>query len=74
MDINETDIKKIYTLAIKSHRENNLIAAEKLYNQVLKINSYHFESNFYLASLYAQKNNLDKSKEFFKKAIKIQPN
>ena len=35
MDINETDIKKIYTLAIKSHRENNLIAAEKLYNQVL---------------------------------------
>ena len=53
MDTNEADIKKIYNLAIKSHRENNLIAAEKLYNQVLKINSSHFESTFYLASLHA---------------------
>ena len=73
MDTNEADIKKIYNLAIKSHRENNLIVAEKLYNQILKINSSHFDANFYLASLYAQKNNLVKSKELFKKAIKIQP-
>ena len=74
MSTNEDNLTKFFNLAVKNHRENKLQEAEKFYNQVLKINSYHFYSVFYLASLYAQTQNFTKSKELFKKSIHIQPN
>lgn len=73
MSTHEDNLIKFFNLAIKNHRENNFENAEKFYNKVLQINPLHFESVFYLGSLYAQVQNFHKSKEFFKKAIQIQP-
>jgi len=73
MSTNEDNLTKFFNLAVKNHRENKLENAGKFYNKVLKINSCHFYSVFYLASLYAQTQNFTKSKELFKKAIQIQP-
>ena len=70
---NGKTIKENFNLAIKNHKENNFSDAEKFYNKALEINPSHFDTVFYLASLYAQVKNFNKSKELFKKAIQIQP-
>ena len=73
MSTDENNLIFFFNLAIKNHRENKLKDAEKFYNKALEVNSTHFDSNFYLGSLYAQLKNFIKSKELLKKAIKIQP-
>ena len=55
------DIKEKFTLATQKHRNNNLTEAIKLYQEVLETNPNHFESNFYLGTLYAQNSNFIKS-------------
>ena len=35
--------EEIFVLALQNHQKNNLQVAENLYNEVLKMNSYHFE-------------------------------
>ena len=59
---NGKTIKENFNLAIKNHKENNFSDAEKFYNKALEINPSHFDTVFYLASLYAQVKNLNKSK------------
>ena len=34
--------EEIFVLALQNHQKNNLQVAENLYNEVLKMNSYHF--------------------------------
>ena len=47
-------IKETFALAYQNHQKNNLKVAEKLYNEILKINPHHFESIFLLGTLAAQ--------------------
>ena len=51
MTIDNINVEKFFNLAFKNHKENNLNEAEKLYKKILKINSTHFNSIFYLSSL-----------------------
>ncbi len=69
----EASLKRIFDLALKNHKENNLNDAEKLYLDALEINPLHFDSIFQLASLCAFKKDYVKAKQFLKKAIQIKP-
>ena len=55
--------KKFLYYQNRPHQKNNLVDAETLYNQILKIDSNHFETIFLLGSLYAQCRNFNKSKD-----------
>ena len=67
------NIEETFSLALENHKKNNFSSAEKIYSKILKINSKHFNSIFYLASLYAQTKNFYAAQELFEKAIKIRP-
>ena len=67
------ELKKLLNLAIQNHQNNNYAEAFKIYEKILKINPDHFETNFYLGTLYAQNNNLKKASELLNKAIEINP-
>ncbi len=71
---NNLKIDEIFALAYQNHQNNNFKAAENLYSKILKINSAHFKSIFFLGTLYAQIKKFDSSKQLLQKAVKIQPN
>jgi len=66
--------KEIFILAFENHKKNKLNDAERLYKKIIKSNPNHFESNFFLGSLFAQKKNFLEAKRFLRKSIKINPN
>ena len=67
------NIEKTLKLAIENHKKNNFQEAEKLYKEILKINSGHFESIFLLGTLSIAIKNYDKAIQLLKEAILIQP-
>ena len=73
--INKKDltINEILALAFENHKKNNFKAAEDLYTKILNTNPDHFESNFFLGSLFAQSKQFDKAQELLAKAIQIKP-
>jgi Tfp pilus assembly protein PilF len=71
---NKIDLKKYFISALQKHKEGDLESAEKLYNEILKNNSYHFDSNYLLGTLYLQNKKFEKAKIQFDKSIKINPN
>ena len=73
MTIDNVNVYKIFSLAVKNHKENNFSEAEKLYKKILKINSSHFNSIFYLSSLFAFKKKFKEARKLLEKAIMIQP-
>ena len=66
-------IEETFASALKNHQENNLEAAQNLYEEILKTNPDHFGSIFYLGALFAKISNFQEAKKLFKKAIEIQP-
>ena len=66
-------IEETFASALKNHQENNLEAAQNLYEKILKTNPDHFGSIFYLGALFAKVNNFQEAKKLFKKATEIQP-
>ena len=73
MNNNNLKIKKTFSLALQNHKKNNFKIAENLYKEILKIESNHFESVFYLGALLVQTKNFDKAKQLLQKAIQINP-
>ena len=73
MNIENIDLLKKFDLAIKEHQLGNHEEAKKLYRKILTIDSNHFESNFYLGTLYAQSNNLNEALRLLNKAKEINP-
>ena len=67
-------IKEKFSLAFYNHKKNNLKVAASLYNEILKINSNHFEANYLLGSLLLQTKRFDKAQQLFEKALKINSN
>ena len=66
-------IEETFASALKNHQEDNLEAAQNLYEKILKTNPDHFGSIFYLGALFAKVNNFQEAKKLFKKATEIQP-
>ena len=72
--INENlKIKQIFDSALKNHENNNLKIAQKLYQDVLKINSNHAMANYNLGLVFEKFKEFNKAKTFYKKAIESKP-
>ena len=67
-------LEETFKQAIQNHQKNNFQIAENLYKEILKKETNHFESVFYLGTLYAQTKRFDLAKLLLLKAIQIQPN
>ena len=65
--------EKNFLQALENHKKNNIQSAENYYKEALKLNPDHFETNYYLAGLFAQTKNFSPAKLLFEKAIKIKP-
>ena len=68
------DLQTTFNLAIENQKKNNFTEATKFYEKILEFNPNHFESNFYLGTLYAQNKNFERATELINKAIEINPN
>lgn len=66
-------IQETFELAYQNHKKNNFKTAEQLYKKILKEQSNHFESVFYLGTLSMQTKNFDSAIKWYEKAIKIKP-
>ena len=65
--------EKNFLQALENHKKNNIQSAENYYKEALKLNPDHFETNYYLAGLFAQTKNFSSAKLLFEKAIEIKP-
>ena len=68
------DIKNALIKALHSHRKNNFKDAKIIYQEILKKKPKHFETIFYLGTLYSQLKEYDLAEPLFKEAITINPN
>ena len=64
MTTDDVNVNKIFSLAIKNHKENNFTEAEKLYKKILKINSSHFNSIFTCHHYLLLRKNLKKLENY----------
>ena len=74
MDKKNLATKKTFALAYQNYQKGNFKAAENLYKKILKTNSNHFGSNFYLGTLLVQTRSLSLAKLLLQKAVQINPN
>ena len=70
---NNQEIKKALIEAFQNHKKNNFKDAENIYQKILKNNPEHFETIFYLGTLYSQLKKHDLAEPLFQKAILINP-
>ena len=68
------DIKNALIKAFQLHKKNNFKDAEIIYQEILKKKPKHFETIFYLGTLYSQLEKYDLAEPLFMKAISINPN
>ena len=71
--MDKENIKKIFKLALQYHQQNNLVEAEKLYNDVLKIDPRDTAVLVNLGVLLYSSKNYEKAKDLFEKVIVINP-
>ena len=71
---NNLTAKETFVLALKNHQKNNFHVAENLYKKILKMNSNHFESIFYLGTLLVQTQRFELAIPLLSKATQINPN
>ena len=57
MNKKNLDAEKNFLQALENHKKNNIQSAENYYKKALKLNPNHFETNYYLAGLFAQTKN-----------------
>ena len=70
---NKLEIKNALIEAFQNHKKNNFKDAENIYQKILKNNPKHFETIFYLGTLYSQLKKYDLAEPLFQKAILINP-
>ena len=70
---NSIKIDELLASAKQYHQNNNFVDALKFYEDILSINSKHFEAIFFLGVLKAQTKKFEEAKELLNKAIKIKP-
>ena len=75
MNKNKTlSINEVFILAVKNHQQNKTDVAQKLYNQVLKINPNHVDAHNNLGVIFKNLGENQKAIECYEKAIAINPN
>ena len=66
-------LEKLFTLALKDHKENKLGSAENYYKKILKQNPKNFNALYLLGTLFFQKKNFNKAIINFENALLINP-
>ena len=67
-------IKETFLLAIQNHQKNNLQIAEKLYNQIIKLEPNHSTAHNNLGIILQQAGKYQGAQRCYEKAIEIYPN
>ena len=67
------NIKSKFDLALKHHKENNFLLAEKLYKYILDLSPNHLGALFHLGTLFAQIKKFKLAKELLLKANNLKP-
>ena len=67
------NIKSKFDLALKHHKENNFLLAEKLYKYILGLSPNHLGAIFHLGTLFAQIKKFNLAKELLLKANNLKP-
>ena len=67
-------IEETFNLAVKNHQESKTDIAQKLYNQILKIDPHHSQALNNIAVIFINSKDYQKAKTYFEKAIEINPN
>ena len=63
-----------FSLAVENYKKKNFGAAESICRKILNIDSKHFDSIWLMGMLAARTRNFHEAKNFFLKAIEINPN
>ncbi|WP_415286915.1 tetratricopeptide repeat protein [Candidatus Pelagibacter sp. Uisw_104] len=71
---NDLTIDELFSLAVKNYKENNIEAAQELYNQILKIDPNNISSINNLGSISRVLGEDEKAKSYYEKVIEINPN
>lgn len=71
---NDNDIMAMFDQGLEAHTAGQLSAAEKVYRDILKIQSDHPEANHNIGALLVARNEFDKALSFFKFALESSPN
>ena len=66
--------KETFTLALQHQKKNNFKIAEKLYEEILKIDSKYAGAHNNLGVIYRALGKLQKAISCYEKVIKIHPN
>jgi len=64
-------IEETFETAFQHHQKNNFKIAKKFYQKILVKEPKHFQSIFYLGTLYIQTKKFNEAKSFYEKAIQI---
>tara|TARA_B100000686_G_C16767932_1_gene963087 strand:+ start:733 stop:2199 length:1467 start_codon:yes stop_codon:yes gene_type:complete len=67
------ELDKIFEEAFQNHKKNNFEIAKKLYKKILEKKTNHFKSTFYLGILSMQTKDMHEAKNWYEKAIQIDP-
>jgi len=73
-DEKDLTVKEAFGLAVKNHQEGKIDIAQKLYNQVLKIDPNYAKAHNNLGIIFKGLGENQKEKECYEKAIEIDPN
>ena len=68
------DINQIFNQAITLHRNEKLEEAERLYKEILKVQSEHLDANNNLGIILEKHGKLEEAEIYYKKAIALNPN
>ena len=67
-------LEETFRSAIQNQKNNNIIVAINLYQEVLKLDPNHLNAHNNLALIYQNLGEIQKAKNLFEEAIKIDPN
>ncbi len=68
------DVNKLIHQALSHHQKGQLDDAQKIYEQILKVNPKHFDALQLKATVFLQKKQLTEALIFFESALVINPN
>ncbi len=66
-------VQELLDRAIRCHRENDLVQAEKLYRQVLERDAYHADALYLLGMIARQRGEFERAIELLRQAMRIAP-
>ena len=71
--MDKKELIKNFNFALKAQKEGKNLEAIKFFEKIIKVEPNHFQTNFFLGSLYAQNDNFKHAIKFLSKAQSLNP-